>query len=225
MGEEPWRVFNVGDPALDRFAEIPKMARRQVLNYFGFKKTGDAAKPLILVIQHVISGEVDKAHDQMRATLEASTTIGANCVINYPNSDMGSRALMEVIEKYRELSNVRITKNVPRKVFVNLLRNINLLLGNSSMGFLEGCFLRIPAINVGSRNAERMNGGNVVFVKADAAAVKEIASRILTDKAYQNKLKNCRQLYGDGKTAKRIVSTLKKIKKSKSELTAKNITY
>ena len=31
IGEEPRRVFDVGDPAIDRFSEIKKMTKREVL--------------------------------------------------------------------------------------------------------------------------------------------------------------------------------------------------
>jgi len=224
MGEEPWRVFNFGNPALDRFAEIEKMEKKQLRNYFNFDE-GDPNRPLLLVLQHVISGEVLQAQEQMAATLEAVTRLDADCVINYPNSDMGSRALVQVIERYRALPNVRITKNIPRKEFVNLLRNVDLVVGNSSLAILEGCFLKIPAINVGERNKNRMNGGNVVFVPETAAAIHETAHQILTDAKRSDQLRNCRPIYGDGQAAPKIVDALKRLKQTKAELLAKKITY
>ncbi|HNX90728.1 MAG TPA: UDP-N-acetylglucosamine 2-epimerase [Candidatus Omnitrophota bacterium] len=223
MGEEPWRVHNVGDPGLDRFAKVEKMEKHEVLGYFGFNAIPE--KPLILVLQHVISGEAEKAHEQIEVTLEAVTKLKANCVINYPNSDMGSRAIINVIESYREYPNVKITKNIPRKEFVNLLRNVDLVVGNSSMSILEGCFLRFPAINVGERNQDRMNGGNVVFVEENFAKIKETAERILSDKVYSGELKACRPVYGDGNASKRIVEILKGIPKTRTELLAKRMTY
>ena len=225
MGEDPWRVSNTGNPALDRFKEIDSMEKKEILKYFQFNHEEDLEKPLILVIQHVISGEVADGAMQIENTLEATTRLECNCIINYPNSDMGSREMIGVIERYKKLPNARVTRNIPRKEFVNLLRNIDLLVGNSSMALLEGSFLKIPAINVGERNRNRMNGGNVVFVEADTSKIEEMARKILFDKEFSNNLKDCQPVYGDGKAAQKIIKHLQGLNKTKTKLITKDITY
>ena len=85
--------------------------------------------------------------------------------------------------------------------------------------------LKIPGINVGNRNAQRMNGGNVVTVPAEVAQIKEAALNILFDGKTADKLKSCKQVYGDGNAAKRMVKILKDSDKSRTELLAKDITY
>lgn len=224
MGEEPWRVFSSGNPALDRFSEIKRIGKREVLKYFDFD-VKDVNKALVFVLQHVISGEVERGGKQMNNLLEAVVHLDVNCIINYPNTDIGSREIIRVIGQYEKFQNVRIAKNIPRREFVNMLRNIDLLLGNSSMALLEGAFLRIPAINVGQRNINRMNGGNVVFTDANTAAIRKITERILYDRNFRDGLKRCNSVYGDGKSAKRIVRFLKRLDKTKIELTRKDITY
>jgi UDP-N-acetylglucosamine 2-epimerase len=138
---------------------------------------------------------------------------------------MGNREIISVIENYRKQPNVRISRNIPRKEFVNLLRNINLLVGNSSMALLEGSFLTIPAINVGKRNWNRMNGGNVIFVASEVDKIRDEAKKILFDKEVSCKLRNCSSVYGDGNASIKIVVSLKKLNKTRTELIAKNITY
>lgn len=224
MGEEPWRICNSGNPALDRFKEIKVMPKHEVLKYFGFSAQ-DIRKPLVFVLQHAISGEAEHGGRHMKSLLEAVTHLNANCIINYPNSDMGSRGIIRVINHYGKLPNVRVTKNIPRKEFVNMLRSIELLIGNSSMAFLEGGFLKIPAINVGERNKERMNAGNVVFVAADTMKIKTLAKKIITDSSFSRTLKASRSLYGDGNSSSAIVKFLKNLRRTKEELLAKDITY
>ncbi|OVE81661.1 UDP-N-acetylglucosamine 2-epimerase (hydrolyzing) [bacterium K02(2017)] len=224
MGEEPWRILNTGNPALDRFEEIKSMSKSEILKYFKFDE-GDKDKPLVFILQHVISGEFEDGAKQIKETLEAILSLKVNCIMNYPNTDMGSRDIIKVMESYKGKSQVRIEKNIPRKEFVNLLRNIDLLVGNSSLALLEGGFLKLPAINVGERNKDRMNGGNVIFVNAKSKDIKETAQKILTDKDYQQKLKNCKMLYGKGDSSKLIYEYVKKINKTKTELIAKKMTY
>jgi GDP/UDP-N,N'-diacetylbacillosamine 2-epimerase (hydrolysing) len=225
MGEEPWRVFNTGNPALDRFKEVESMDRVEILEHFGFKDKGDKDKPLCLVIQHVISGKAKEGAEQIESTLKAVTGLESNCIINYPNTDMGSRRMVEVIERYGELPNVRVTKHIHRKEFINLLKNIDLLVGNSSMALLEGSFLKIPAINVGERNFNRMNGGNVIFVEVEVDKIKETAQKILFSKKFSDGLQKCCPVYGEGNAAQKIVKYIKRLKKTKTELLAKDITY
>ncbi len=224
MGEEDWRVCNIGNPALDRFNEIEVMDRVEINQYFGIGQK-QAEKSIVLVIQHVISGEVKDGSTQIKKTLDAVTSLDCNCIINYPNSDMGSRELIKVLESFRKLPNVRVFKHIPRKQFVNLLRNIDLLVGNSSMALLEGAFLKIPAISVGERNLNRINGGNVVFVKNDASEIREVAEKILFDKHFSARLKNCKPVYGDGNASTRVLDYLRNLNKTKTELLAKDITY
>lgn len=223
-GEQPWRVYNAGDPGLDRFKEVPRMSRNDVGRYFGFSRE-EFAKPLVFVIQHVISGEAEEGRAQIKAVLDALLKLPVNCVINYPNSDMGSRGIIQEIEKYRHSPRVKITRNIPRNEFVNLLRVADLLAGNSSMAIIEGCYLKVPGINVGHRNKERLNGGNVVFVKPAAKEIFRVAKKILFNRGYRAKLKRCRSVYGDGHAAGKIVKALKRLKKTRRQLLAKDITF
>ena len=53
---------------------------------------------------------------------------------------------------------------MPHNIFVNLLRNASVLIGNSSMGLLEAPSYKLPVINVGNRQKGRLNAGNVEFI-------------------------------------------------------------
>jgi len=223
MGEEKWRVFNTGNPALDRFKEIDKINRSEILKYFGFKSD----KPLVLMIQHVLSGEKEFAYEQIQATLNALHDLDVNCVINYPNSDYGSQDMITLLEndKVKSNPNLSISKNLPRNIFMNLVANVDVLIGNSSMAFCEGAYLELPSINIGKRQLERLNGGNVVFVDHDAAEIKNKINKIITDKEYSDRLRKCKKIYGDGESAKRMLQYLKDIKLTKEEIIAKDNTY
>ena len=222
MGEEPYRICCTGNPALDRFAYISSIGREELCEYFGFS---DAEKPLVLVIQHVISSEADDGARQIGTTLDALKEFDINCIVNYPNSDMGSQGMIEIIEHYSDNPCFRIRRNIPRFYFVNLLKEIDILVGNSSLALLEGSFLKIPAINVGIRQKDRLNGGNVVFVDHDKNEIKNIVNRILNDSDYRADIKACTSIYGDGTASKKMVAFLDSLKESRAQLIAKNITY
>jgi GDP/UDP-N,N'-diacetylbacillosamine 2-epimerase (hydrolysing) len=222
MGEEEWRVFNSGNPALDRFNEAGTGNKSDTLKHFNFDN-----KPIILMIQHVLSGEKESGYKQIKTTLDALVGIDANFVINYPNSDYGSQNIISLLESenIKNNPNIRVQKNIPRNIFMNLVSNADLLIGNSSMAFCEGAFLHLPAINIGQRQMQRLNGGNVVFVNHNVKEIHDEINNIINNKDYSNKLKSCKQIYGDGNSAKRIVNFLKNLTLEKERIISKDNTY
>ena len=59
---------------------------------------------------------------------------------------------------------VRYYENIPEKIFINIMRNASVLVGNSSMGVLEAPLLKLPVVNIGLRQKDRQNAGNILFV-------------------------------------------------------------
>ena len=222
MGEEPWRVFTVGDPGLDRLKSTPYLNKKELSARLKFDLAGG---PVFLVIQHVINKEVDQAARQMRITLQAVAELKGRTLIGYPNSDAGSQKIIEVIEEFRDkYPFIKIYKNLPRLEFVNLLRHTDVLLGNSSMGILECPYLKIPAINIGNRQRERIHADNVLFVDHDKKQIIGAVSKALFDENFRQKLKACKSPYGNGDAAKKIVKILKRVRID-DRLFAKDITY
>ena len=163
MGEQEFRVFNVGHPGLDRIASEPQMSKQELLSWYGFE-SNDTTSKLLVVIQHVISTEINESYSQMKKTMEAILSLKLNTVISYPNSDAGSLSLIKCIEEYRHLPFIKIHKNVPRFQFVNTLRHASCLVGNSSAGLMEAPFLKLAVVNVGNRQLGRLHAMNVEFV-------------------------------------------------------------
>jgi GDP/UDP-N,N'-diacetylbacillosamine 2-epimerase (hydrolysing) len=222
LGEEPFRMFNVGHPALDRLLATPKLDDATLSERLGFGVAAD--EPLLVIIQHALSSEIDAAYTQMCATLEAVQELGIATVLSYPNSDAGGQQVIRAIEEYAHLPNLYTAKNIPRLEFVNLLRRASCLLGNSSAGILEAPLLKLPVVNVGRRQTGRLNAGNVNFVDHDRKAIIAAVKQAVYDDAYRTKVATCVNPYGDGHTSTRIADVLATIAIDK-QLLIKDITY
>lgn len=209
MGEEPWRVHCVGNPALDRFRLLPRLSREELSRRLDFDVTEG---PVLLVIQHVISSEIDDAARQMRITMEAIAELGYKALIGYPNSDAGSREMIQVIEEYgARLPFVKVYRSLPRLEFVNVLQTIDVLVGNSSLGILEAPFLKLPAINIGNRQRRRQHADNVIFVSHDKEAVKGGIEMALHDPKFRQRIQDSSCPFGDGHAGERIAAVLAEI--------------
>lgn len=203
MGEEPWRVHVVGNPALDSIRKQPDLSYDYINGKLGTKLSSD--KPFILLIKHPLSSEIKKSAEQMRVTLEAVAELGYETVLTYPNSDSGSYEMIKVIEEYIEKYDfIKAFKTLPRDIFVNLQRKAALLLGNSSSGILEAPFLKLPVVNVGNRQKQRQHSENVIFVPHNKERIKEAINKAIFDEDFKQICKNCSNPYGDGYSGERI---------------------
>ena len=222
LGEQPFRVYNTGNPGLDRLIQVSNLSAVELSARLGFEIA--EGEPFILVIQHVISTEIEQAYNQMKATLDAVRELGIKTVLSYPNSDAGGQQLIKAIQEYEELPFLYTAKNIPRLEFINLIRNAGCMLGNSSAGILEAPLLNLPVINVGNRQKGRLHAENVQFVPHKVDAIKAAVKRALFDESYRAQVRRCSNPYGDGHSSQRIADILATVKMDEN-LLIKDITY
>lgn len=204
-GEQEWRVHNVGHSGLDRMRIAPVLTLNELATTLGVI---EVRPPYLIVIQHSLSSEIAQSGTQMRETLSAAVESGMQIFISYPNSDPGSRQIIEVIEEFRAHPNVNIFQNIPDVPFVNLLRGASLLLGNSSLGLLEAPFLKLAAINVGRRQTTRHHESNVFFVAPEKDSILRMIKAIQEDPETKATVHNCNNSFGDGHTGTRVAELL-----------------
>lgn len=222
LGEQSFRVYEVGNPGLDRLLEVPLIDTTELSKRLGFSISKE--DKLIILIQHVISTEIDQAYMQMKESLEAIRHLGIKTVLSYPNSDAGGQQIIRAIREYESLPFLHTAKNIPRLEFVNLMRRASCLLGNSSAGILEAPLLKLPVINVGNRQMGRLHAKNVQFVPHVREKIIDAVTKAVFDQNYRASVASCSNPYGDGKSSLRIADLLAKIPIN-DDLLIKDITY
>ena len=222
LGEQDFRIFNVGNPGLDRLLDVPQLSRAELSERLGFDLGSD--EPVLLVIQHVLSTEIDDAYRQMRCTLEAIRELGLKTILSYPNTDAGGQQMIRAIQEFSSLPFLYTAKNIPRLEFVNIMRQAGCMLGNSSAGILEAPLLKLPVVNVGNRQHGRLHAENVQFVAHEPKAIVAAVRRAVFDPAYRAQVAVCHNPYGDGHASPRIAETLATIPLDK-RLLIKDITF
>lgn len=222
LGEDDWRIFTVGNPALDRFLATPVISRKEISSNLNFDIIDD--KYLVL-IQHPIITDVENEGKNIRETLDAIVDSGYKCLINYPNSDAGNFAIIQAYEEYiKKHKQLFVFKNLDRLNYINVLRNASCLLGNSSSGVIEAPSLGLPVVNIGQRQRGRAHANNVIFVDNKKEEILNAIVRSLTDQDYIQSVKTIKNPYGDGNSASKIVEVLRAIELN-DKLIYKNITY
>ena len=220
MGEDEWRVHVVGSPALDIILSEPLLPPKELTEKFGL----DLAQPLVLVVQHPVTTQVEEAPKQMRETLEAIVEIGCPTILIYPNSDAGGRRMIEVIKRYDKYPFIKTYKNLPRREYLSLMKISSIMVGNSSSGIIDAPTFGLPAVNIGIRQEGRERGKNVIDVSHDKQEIVNSIEKALKDKEFLAEIKKCENPYGDGNTGPRIAEILNRIEVT-PELLQKRITY
>ncbi|MHA1797328.1 MAG: UDP-N-acetylglucosamine 2-epimerase [Candidatus Helarchaeota archaeon] len=221
LGENPNYVFFTGSSALDTILNMNFPSEQEIRKKFNIVSN----LPIVLILQHPLSTEPEKAALEMKITLEAVMEFQVQIVLIYPNVDPGGIEIINTIKEYeKRYDNILTFKNLPFEDYLSLMKISAVMIGNSSSGIIESPSLRLPVINIGSRQEGREKADNILNVKYDKNQIKKAIDKALNDADFKKKVANCINPYGDGKSAERIVKILEEIKID-DNLIKKKLTY
>jgi len=203
MGEEPWRVHRAGAPSLDHLRRSQLLSRNQLEDDLGL----DLQRPTAVVAYHPVTMLRDTT-EEADALFAALRQMDMQILFCFPNSDAGSYSLMERTRSFiSDYGDARIFVNLEAVTYWSLLRQVTLLVGNSSSGIMEAASLALPVVNVGFRQKGRERAGNVLDAEPEA---KSILARIEEARGprFRGRLADLVNPYGDGLAAEKIVQVL-----------------
>jgi UDP-N-acetylglucosamine 2-epimerase (non-hydrolysing)/GDP/UDP-N,N'-diacetylbacillosamine 2-epimerase (hydrolysing) len=220
MGERVENVHNVGAPGLDSIDQIKRLTRPELERELGFSLQA----PLLLLVQHPVTTTADTAASEMRASLDALRELRHQTICLYPNSDAGGRRMIDVIESYRAEPWLHVAPSLRHEVYLSLLAEADVMVGNSSSGIIEAPMFRLPVVNVGDRQAGRQRSENVIDVPPARDDIIQAVRTALSSKSFQARVKACRNPYGDGTAAAKIVDVLRRTRVT-HDLLQKQLAY
>ncbi len=209
MGENPEKVFLTGCPSIDLAEEIlqsGQMDFNPFEKYGGVGKNVDLKNGYLVVMQHPVTTEYDQSRKHIEETLEAIYQLQMPTLWFWPNVDAGSDGTSKGIRTFREFrdaSNIHFFKNMEPHHFLQLLKGSHCLIGNSSVGIRECAYLGVPVVNIGSRQAGRERGHNVIDTDYDTSQIKAAIEQQINHGHYKPD-----KIYGDGTSGSQIAKLL-----------------
>ena len=204
MGEEKWRVHNVGLSSLDLFQNKYFKSK----DYLEKKFNLNFNEPYAILIQHSVTWQVKKSKKQILETLKSLKKFKIKTVAIYPCSDPGFEDIVKSLNKLKKNKYFKLFKNIDSNDFYSLLKYCSFVIGNSSCGITECGFFNKPVINIGIRQEGRVTGPNVLNVGHNSSDISHLINKILSKNF---KFKSNTKLYGSGNTSKKIIKILKKL--------------
>lgn len=222
MGEQKGRIWNVGSLDTDFLSKIKFLNKlpHGLVNDHGVGAEVNLDSEYIVVMQNPVTSEIGDARGQTEELLKAVHSIDVPAVWIWPNLGAGSDAIAKRMREWQVENDlqhkIRFIRYLIPGDFVNLVAKAVVVVGNSSTGIKECGWLGVPAVNIGTRQAGRLVGENVLNVNYDNKRIKAVIRRQIKHGRYKKS-----KLYGDGSTAKSIVNVLKRIEVD----TQKRLTY
>ena len=221
LGEEPFRVKIVGAPQLDDIEKFKKKKPNfhKIRTLYNLPKK----KNYYVVVFHSVTEDIKNLKKHFRILFKSLEKSKYKKIWILPNNDPGSSLIKDLLMISRNDSNL-IYENFPREHYLEIMMNSKSIIGNSSSGIIESASFKLPAINIGRRQNNRLKGNNVINVPK--VSEKEIlkAIKMIDSKNFLKKISKIKNLYGDGKSSERIVSILKNMLNQK-DLIVKEMTY
>lgn len=207
MGEEAWRIFDIGDPGIENIKNIKIIQKEELeadLKININKKT-------LLVTYHPVTLELAELENQINNLIQALSNYNGTIIITYPNSDDGSELIICKWEEFAKMKKtVRLVHNLGICRYLNVMRYCGAVVGNSSSAIIEAPFLKVPAVNVGNRQKGRLMSDSIICCGYSQNEIKNAIDRALSDE-FAEIVQSSKSLYGEGDTSRKIVNVLENI--------------
>ena len=207
MGEEAERVHMTGCPAIDLIAGLDMTLPHDLFEKSkGVGAMLDPSQPYLVVLQHPVTTEFGHGFEQVQETLAAVLALDMQTAWLWPNVDAGSDNVSKGLRMHREQKGdgkLHFYRNFAPEDYARLIANAACLIGNSSSGLREGAYLGTPTVDVGTRQARREHGENVVHAAYDRGEIEAKARQQIAHGPYPRS-----ELFGDGTAGRQIAEIL-----------------
>ncbi len=219
LGEENWRVKNIGLPSLDDIYKENYATPKEIIKKFDL----DLSRPIIVFTQHTVSSELGELNEHIKHSILAldrlSKELSAQVICTYPNNDEGSELIIDNLKLFESKNkSVRLFKSLGGYFYHGILalskeKNVRMVsIGNSSSGIKETACFGLTHLNVGNRQRGRTVSLNVINVPYDKEEIFSKAKNSILSSASHLKLIDPYYCGGAAENFSSFINEISKIK-------------
>lgn len=197
-------IWPVGEPGLDIFNRLPLWDRKTLADNLKL----DVSKKWVLMTYH------PETKESLEYNLNAVRNIflsleqleNFQTVITYANADFGGRQINNLIQELTKGKEKRfvVVPSLGQQRYVSFMRQVAFTIGNSSSGICEAPFLKIPVVNIGSRQKGRHICDNIIQSRTDVQSIFSSIQKALSKQHFGEDS----SYWGDGHASERIEEIL-----------------
>lgn len=195
-------VYNVGALAVDNIKNMQLLSIDELEEEIKV----DFNKPTLLATIHPETVNLQANYKLVNEFINAINESGYQTLITLPNNDTANQYIREeLIKLSKSNKNVYAFDALGPLKYYSCMKHCYAVIGNSSSGIIEAASFGKYVINIGDRQKGRDRGKNIIDTLVNAKLIKKKIEEI---KKMPNL--NKKNIYGDGKSAEKITSILKK---------------
>ncbi|MCJ8166416.1 UDP-N-acetylglucosamine 2-epimerase [Pontibacter sp. E15-1] len=201
--EDTDNVYCVGALSLDNLATVPLLTLDEFQRKFGI----DLSIPSVLFTFHpeTVNPQHNSLHiSEIVAVLER---LEYQVIVTLPNADTSGNTIRQKLLECADTSRqIKVVENFGTQGYFTCLKHCAFLLGNTSSGILEAASFGKYVVDLGSRQAGREHGPNVLKCRISQTEILSTVNRIpsLPPLDHTN-------IYWQGGAADKIIRVLKTI--------------
>lgn len=220
LGEEPSRVYCYGSLGNDELSKIVYKNKKQLENEISL-----SLENYILIVYHAVTLEQKDPSVFFEGIIKylLNNFTNYNLIVIKGNSDSYGRSINQKIDILEKENPNRIKSyfSIPRDLYLNLLKNANLMIGNSSSGICEAPSLETLNINIGDRQKGRERANTTIDCSSNIEDFTEVMQKYKKGE-YNYLLSNIKNPYFGENVAEKILYTIKnKLNNEKIDLKKK----
>jgi UDP-N-acetylglucosamine 2-epimerase (hydrolysing) len=174
LGENPNSIHEIGSPEVDVMVSSDLPDLPTVLAHYGLPFNCYA-----IAILHPVTTELNENSEHARTFVDALIESERDYIVLLPNNDDGTLEIQQQLNRLSENEHFQLFPSMRFEFFLTALKHAEFIIGNSSSGVREAPFYGTPSINIGSRQAGRIQGKqtiNCVFDKSSILrAIEEVS--------------------------------------------------
>lgn len=150
LGEEKERIFVIGSPDIDIMMsdKLPSLEEAKTRYDINFDEFG-------ILMYHPVTTEYDIVGKNIKHVVDAVIASNRNYIVVLPNNDLGSEIIINEYKRFDGNPHFKVFPSLRFEHFLTLLKNCEVIIGNSSAGIRESGIYGIPAIDIGTRQSGR----------------------------------------------------------------------
>jgi len=167
LGEDINSIFIIGSPDLDimNSESLPSLREVKLKYNISFDEYG-------IIMFHPVTTDWENFSVYTRNLMTAVKQSKRNFVIIFPNNDKGSSLIFNEYERYYQDNQFKFIPSMRFEFFLRLLKETQVLIGNSSAGIREAPAYGVPVINVGNRQYRRSTNQAIINTDYEMESIK-----------------------------------------------------
>ena len=198
LGENKSSIYVIGSPDIDVLMQKTCKVFEKIKEHYGIDFDDYA-----VLLYHPVTTEVKFLRSKVHHLVDAIFESKDNFIVINPNNDYGYRVILDEYERFKGYCKVRRFPSIRFEYFVEILRNANYLMGNSSSGIHEAPVIGIPSINIGTRQNKRFIYESIINCSDNK---KDILEAIKKAKEMKSIAKT--NFFGEGKSRENFLKVM-----------------